>query len=145
MSEVEKLREQLRKAQEENETLRAMIGRKKRQHTYPDDLLAKFPLVIEAAGRKLGIPSARRYCLWDWFSSKLSGIIRSTVFSDTARYSKGKGKTYISVQEMDSEEYELWLAMVERILTDLEDGIDFRREMLGRRTDSGDNPRKTTV
>ena len=44
-----------------------------------------------------------------------SVIIRSAVFSDTARLGRGKGRSYIAVQEMDDEEHKLWLEMVERM------------------------------
>lgn len=87
--------------------------------------------------------STHEYFLWDWFTAKLSSIIRSVVFSDTARCDKRTRKTYIAVQEMDDEEYGLWLEMVEKVLTVLDDGARRRQEMLERRSDNGKVPERT--
>lgn len=145
MSEVEELRRKLIEAQEENKALRAMVGRKKRKEALPDALLARFPLVVEAVGVKPVLKSQHEYFLHDWFSQKLSVIIRSAVFSDTSRLGRGKGRSYIAVQEMDDKEYELWLEAVERMLTDLEDCAAFRREMLERRKNDGSEPETAAV
>ena len=145
MSEVEELRMQLAEAQEENKALRAVIGRRKRREAYPDALLERFPLVVEAVGAKPVLKSQHEYFLHDWFTQKLSVIIRSAVFSDTARLGRGKGRSYIAVQEMDDEEHKLWLDMVERMLADLEDGAASRREMLERRNDDGSEPETAAV
>lgn len=145
MSEVEELRRKLVEAQEENAALRAVIGRRKRKEAFPDALLERFPLVVEAVGQKPVLKSQHKYFLHDWFTQKLSVIIRSAVFSDTASFGRGKGRSYISVLEMDEEEHELWLEMVERMLTDLEDGAARRREMLERRKANGSEPETAAV
>lgn len=145
MSEVEDLRIQLAEAQEENKALRAIIGRKKRQEAFPDTILKKFPLVMETVGGKAGVNSYYKYYLLEWFTQKLSAIIRGTVFWDTAYPREGNGRRYIAVQNMDEEEYKLWLEMVEHVLADLEDGVASRREMLERRKNNGSEPETTAV
>lgn len=145
MSEVEELRRKLVEAQEENAALRAVIGRRKRKEAFPDALLERFPLVMEAVGQKPVLKSQHKYILHDWFTQKLSVIIRSAVFADTASFGRGKGRSYISVLEMDDEEHKLWLEMAERILTDLEDGAARRREMLERRKGNGSEPETAAV
>ena len=125
MTEIEMLREQLAAAQKENDELRSLLGRKKHQDAYPDDLIDKFPKVREAVGRNPVHLSKNKYRLKESFTRQLSYVIRSTVFCHTAKESK-RTESYVSVQDMDREEYALWLSTLEGVLTALENGCNSR-------------------
>ena len=132
--EIVALRKQLAEAVKENDALRSALKRKKHIDGYPDEILEPLHNLRAAVGRNPCYMSSAKYCLQDWFTQRLSSLIRGTVFADTAQ--KGKKSTrFISIQEMDAEEYQLWLTTLKEVLTALDGSVARRREMVERKTD----------
>ena len=126
---AKELVEEIERLRKENLCFRAMLDRKEHRTGYPDKLLSEFPFVMEAVGINPTYHSHHTLFLNEWFSQKLSAVIRSTVFADTKIQGK-RNVRFISIQDMNDEEYQLWLDVLESVLDALDSGIQRRKKML---------------
>jgi len=130
MTEMEILKLQLRMAQQENESLRAELGRRPRQMAFPDEVLAKCPNLADIFYKKNNVRDAvKSNKVIEDFSRPLSKAIRGVLFNETASDGK-KEERFITCQQMSDEQYSLFLRTLEAVLLALDKG---RAEAVNRR------------
>jgi len=133
--EIELLRKKLEEARIENDQLRADLGRKKQQRGFPDEIVKNYPKLVARCGgtfvkQMMDGRTVEKYFLNEPLDTMISKIIRMTVFADTEQQSRTKNGRHIAVQDMNQEEYKLWIYVLESVLDALEYGIAWREEML---------------
>lgn len=93
--------------------LRAEVGRKRRNRALPEQILDAAPhLKAELSSRVATLD----------FETRLSSIIRTTVFVSRAKYGTGKLE-YVKLIDMNSEEYEIYTEVASSIVCALESAL----------------------